>query len=141
MKSMLVQAYSFTSRPIAEALVAAHRRSVMVRVLLCPSRLNESGNKATYVANTGVETGVDRQHKLAHNKVIIVDSEVVVTGSMNFTKGGETKNAENVVIVHDPALAGKYVANWGEHFSHSQPYAPDTTGVLTDAASATDDGE
>jgi phosphatidylserine/phosphatidylglycerophosphate/cardiolipin synthase-like enzyme len=44
------------------------------------------------------------------------------TGSFNFTKAAQGKNAENLVIIRDPALAMQYTQNWDAHRQHSQPY-------------------
>ncbi len=118
-RNVLVQAYSFASKPIAEALVAAHRRGVAVAVLLDPTRLKESGHQGNFLSNAGVDTRVDAAHKLAHNKVIIIDSSVVVTGSMNFSKAGESQNAENMLVLRDHALAAQYTNNWQQHSEHS----------------------
>jgi PLD-like domain len=39
---------------------------------------------------------------IAHNKVIVIDGETVLTGSFNFTKAAQEKNAENLLIIRDP---------------------------------------
>ena len=44
-----------------------------------------------------------------HHKCFIIDSETVVTGSMNPTGGGDTRNDENILIIHDEEIAGKYL--------------------------------
>ena len=53
---------------------------------------------------------------------MILDGDTVITGSFNFTKAGEEKNAENVLIIHRSVLAEKYTKNWHEHEAHSEPY-------------------
>ena len=57
--SMLVQAYSFTSAPIAEALVKAHRRGIKVQVLLDKSQRTEKYSSADFLANAGVNVKID----------------------------------------------------------------------------------
>jgi phosphatidylserine/phosphatidylglycerophosphate/cardiolipin synthase-like enzyme len=42
----------------------------------------------------------------------LLDGETVITGSFNFTKSAEIRNAENLVIIHDPVLAAQYLQNW-----------------------------
>ncbi len=122
-KSVLVQAYSFTSAPIARALVDAKRRGVDVRVILDRSQRSERYTSATFIANEGIPTYIDPIHKIAHNKVMVIDGETVITGSFNFTKTAENGNAENLlVITHAPELAQRYTANWKEHLGHSEPY-------------------
>lgn len=122
-KSILVQAYSFTSTPIAGALVEAKSRGVDVRVILDKSQRSERYTSATYLANHGVPVWIDAAHAIAHNKVMVIDGETVLTGSFNFTKAAEEKNAENVIVLHgNLGLARIYAANWGEHLSHSENY-------------------
>jgi len=48
--------------------------------------------------------------------------EVLITGSFNFTKAAEEKNAENLLIIHDKTLAARYLENWKMHASASEPY-------------------
>ena len=122
-KSVLVQAYSFTSAPIARALVDAKKRGVDVQVILDKSQRTERYTSATFLANEGVPTYIDPVHKIAHNKVMVIDGETVITGSFNFTKAAENGNAENLlVITHAPELAQRYTANWKEHLAHSETY-------------------
>jgi len=93
-KTILVQAYSFTSVPIAKALVEAKNRGVDVRVILDKSQRTERYSGATFLANEGIPTFIDAAHKIAHNKVMVIDGQEVITGSFNFTKAAESGNAE-----------------------------------------------
>jgi phosphatidylserine/phosphatidylglycerophosphate/cardiolipin synthase-like enzyme len=121
-RSILVQAYSFTSAPNAKALLDAHTRGVQVQVILDKSQRTEKYSSADFLANQGVPTMIDAQHAISHNKVMIIDDETVLTGSFNFTKAAQEKNAENLLIIRDPALAAQYTQNWQAHAQHSQPY-------------------
>jgi phosphatidylserine/phosphatidylglycerophosphate/cardiolipin synthase-like enzyme len=121
--SVLVQAYSFTSAPIAKALVDAARRGVKVDVLLDKSQRTEKYSSADFVAHEGIPTRIDAVHAIAHNKVMVIDGTTVLTGSFNFTKAAEEHNAENLLVIQDPALAEKYAANWKVHADHSEAYA------------------
>jgi len=120
--SILVQAYSFTSAPIAKALLDAHKRGVRVQVILDKSQRTEKYSSADFLANQGVPTTIDSNHAISHNKVMILDGDTVITGSFNFTKAAQEKNAENLLIIRDTALAAQYTANWQAHAQHSQPY-------------------
>jgi phosphatidylserine/phosphatidylglycerophosphate/cardiolipin synthase-like enzyme len=120
--SILVQAYSFTSAPIAKALLVAHKRGIQVQVILDKSQRTEKYSSADFLANQGVPTTIDAEHAIAHNKIIIIDIDGEIVGSFNFTKAAQEKNAENVLIVRDKALAAQYTQNWDEHRSHHQPY-------------------
>ncbi len=121
-QTVFVQAYSFTSAPIARALVDAHKRGVHVEVILDKSQRSEKYSSADFVAHAGIPTYIDAEHAIAHNKIMIVDGRFVVTGSFNFTKSAEEHNAENLLVIHDPLLAATYAANWKAHAAHSEPY-------------------
>lgn len=120
--SVLVQAYSFTSAPIARALVDAQRRGLKVQVILDKSQRTEKYSEADFLRNQGVPTWIDGQHAIAHNKVMVLDAAVVLTGSFNFTRAAEDNNAENLLVINDPVLARQYADNWHAHARHSEPY-------------------
>lgn len=137
--TVLVQAYSFTSAPIAAALVDAHRRGVKVEVVLDKSQRTEKYSSADFVAHAGIPTKIDDRHAIAHNKIMIIDGRTVLTGSFNFTKAAEEHNAENLLVIRDPALADTYAANWRVHAAHSDPYAGRGTEPLLKPAEPPDD--
>ena len=120
--TVLVQAYTFTSAPIAKALLNAHKRGVKVEVILDKSQRTQKYSSATFLYNQGIPVKIDAQHAIAHNKVIIVDGEIVITGSFNFTKAAEESNAENLLVTRDRKLAELYIKNWQEHERHSEVY-------------------
>ena len=119
---VLVQAYSFTSAPIATALVDAARRGVKVQVILDKSQETEKYSSADFLIHSGIPTRIDPVHEIAHNKIMIIDDQTVITGSFNFTRAAEEHNAENLLVIHDPELADQYTANWYRHADHSVSY-------------------
>jgi phosphatidylserine/phosphatidylglycerophosphate/cardiolipin synthase-like enzyme len=118
---ILVQAFSFTSAPIAKAIVDAKKRGVDVRVILDKSNASKGYSAATFLEHADVRLLVDARHAIAHNKVMIIDGQTVITGSFNFTRAAEENNAENLVLIHNPAIAEEYVQNWTSHAAHAQP--------------------
>lgn len=121
-KEILVQAYSFTSQPIAKALVEAHKRGVRTEIILDKSQRGANYSAADFTAHMGVPTYIDSAHAIAHNKVMVIDQETVITGSFNFTKAAEQRNAENILIIKSRELAKEYVDNWEKHKAHSEKY-------------------
>lgn len=120
--SIRVQAYSFTSAVIAKALVAAHRRGVDVKVILDKSQRTAKYSSADFLANAGVPTWIDDCCAIAHNKVIVIDGQTVITGSFNFTKAAQERNAENLLLLRNRALADRYTTNWEKHLITSTLY-------------------
>ena len=91
--TVLVQAFSFTSAPIAKALADAEKRGVKVQVILDKTQRTEKYSGADFVQRAGIPTFIDAKHNIAHNKIIVIDSHTVLTGSFNFTKAAEKENA------------------------------------------------
>jgi phosphatidylserine/phosphatidylglycerophosphate/cardiolipin synthase-like enzyme len=122
-RTLRIQAYSFTSTPIAQAVRRAKARGVDVQVIVDESQVSEKYTSATYLKNAGVPVVVDTRPAIAHNKVMIFDERAVFTGSFNFTKSAEQRNAENGVLIRDdPALVKAYADNWRTRFKQSTPY-------------------
>lgn len=61
--------------------------------------------------NAGIPTYIDGSHAIAHNKIMIIDKSKIITGSFNFTKAAEEKNAENLLIISSKELAKVYLDN------------------------------
>jgi phosphatidylserine/phosphatidylglycerophosphate/cardiolipin synthase-like enzyme len=120
---IMVQAYEMTSPQIKNALVAAERRGVKVQAIFDPSAVKETNTMLGELSDGGIPVFIDSAHSpgLAHNKVMIIDQAVVITGSFNFTQAAESRNAENLLIIRDPALAAAYARNFANHLAHSSP--------------------
>ncbi|MGO9571367.1 MAG: phospholipase D family protein [Desulfomonilaceae bacterium] len=121
---ILVQAYSFTSRPIANALVEAHKRGVDVHVIIDERKSTTRGSQATFLAHHEIPTYIDGEHPPAHNKVIIIDGKTVITGSFDLTSQAEI-SAENLLIIKCSKLAKLYAENWMAHGEDSPVLAPE----------------
>jgi len=109
--SILMQAYSFTSKPIAKALVRAANRGVTVVAVIDKSQVNARYSKVQTLLDAGIPVYVDYKVAIAHNKVMVIDDQTVETGSYNFTSSAEHRNAENMLVIKDSALAKAYTQN------------------------------
>ncbi|MBP1748443.1 MAG: phospholipase [Deltaproteobacteria bacterium] len=119
---ILVQAYSFTSAQIGKALIDAHKRGVKVEAILDRSQRTAKYSWATFLANMRIPTYIDSRHAIAHNKIIIIDSATTITGSFNFTKAAQDRNAENLLVIRSKEIARAYRENWFDHRKHSEQY-------------------
>jgi phosphatidylserine/phosphatidylglycerophosphate/cardiolipin synthase-like enzyme len=117
-REVLVQAYGFTHNAIAQALIRAHQRGVEVRVLL--DRKSQSSNRYVMdvLSDAQIELRQDGKHAIAHNKVMVIDRTIVITGSFNFTNSASTRNAENFLVLRSADLAEKYSQQWQHHWAH-----------------------
>lgn len=127
-REILVQAYGFTSRSIAEALLAAHRRGVKVRVLADREQTYSGDNsRVPDLAAAGIPVALEVRYQSAHNKVMVIDAAAVeaavITGSYNWSYSAQYRNAENVLIFRrNPELVRRYADNWHRHSGDALPY-------------------
>ncbi|HUO44318.1 MAG TPA: phospholipase D family protein [Burkholderiales bacterium] len=127
-RQVLVQAFSFTHRGIARALIDAHRRGVEVAVIADREQTGTIRNSVVPdLARAGVPVSLDGEHAAAHNKIIVIDAGAadcaVITGSFNFTFAAQYDNAENAVVLRgNPPLCDAYRDNWQRHRAHAVPY-------------------
>jgi phosphatidylserine/phosphatidylglycerophosphate/cardiolipin synthase-like enzyme len=118
-KEIRVACYSFTSEPIAEALAAAAKRGVDVRMIVDHKSSTENGCKIPEVLKAGALVWTDDRHPIFHDKYIVYDGSTLSTGSFNFSHGG-TVNAEQMLVIKgDNDLCKKYLENFALHLSHS----------------------
>jgi len=121
-REVLVQAYSFTSKPIAEALIEVKKRGARVEIVLDQSNEEEPYSQLPLLVGEGLAPLIDAHHAIAHNKVMIVDRRTLITGSFNFTHQAEHENAENLLVIKGhPELIASYRQSFTAHKGHSQP--------------------
>jgi phosphatidylserine/phosphatidylglycerophosphate/cardiolipin synthase-like enzyme len=81
------------------------------------AKSNQGGEYERLLEN-GVEVRLDGNPRGMHHKVILIDNQIVVTGSYNFSNNAKTRNDENTLIIHSAEVAALYRDEfervWGE---------------------------
>jgi phosphatidylserine/phosphatidylglycerophosphate/cardiolipin synthase-like enzyme len=103
-KQTPIQAYGFTSPPILDAVKAAAGRGVEVLVILDKSNDRGRYSGATFLQNAGVPAWIDTAPGVAHSKVMVIEHMLTITGSYNFTRSAEKRNAENLLVISSRRL-------------------------------------
>ena len=94
-----VAIYAITHDDIAEALCRAHRRGVKVRILVDELQARSRYSDDEKLILEGISLKEDATSGAMHNKFIIGDGSAVITGSFNWSKNADERNAENFVII------------------------------------------
>ncbi|MES2607868.1 MAG: phospholipase D family protein [Pseudomonadota bacterium] len=124
--SIQLQAYSFTSKPIADALIRAKGRGINVIILVDKSQKRERYTQVNALKHAGIPIYIDYKPAIAHNKIIIIDQLTVVGGSYNFSNSAENRNAENVTIIKNKEFAALYNANFKKRLEVSNVFVSKT---------------
>lgn len=123
-----VQAFTFTSRPLARALIDARARGVDVQVTADAAESERVENsRIPDLAAAGIPVFIEERYQSAHNKVMIIDAGsaggTVITGSFNWTYAAQRRNAENVLIISGQnAVTARYRMNWDRHRADARPF-------------------
>ena len=145
-----VPIFFLTDKNITNALIAAKKRGVEVKILLDAVAAENTYSKHKELRLAGIAVKVENWAGKMHQKSMIIDDKTVVIGSMNFSKNGENSNDENCIIVQNaPKLAKKYK----QHFlmlynsvpdkwltKNPRPEAPESIGSCSDGVDNDFDG-
>ena len=111
--------YYFTDRDLANAVIDAHDRGVRVRIYLDKDQEEAKYSKSRYMVKHGVPVLYSSNPYIMHHKFCVIDNEVVVTGSYNWTASAGTRNNENLLVIHDAKITDEYSAEfnrlWNNH--------------------------
>ncbi|HRG61625.1 MAG TPA: phospholipase D family protein [Burkholderiales bacterium] len=120
--SIHVAAYSFTSKPISEALLSAKKRGVDVKVIADDKSNSGKYSAVTYLANNGIPVKLDGNYPIFHHKFMVIDGVNLETGSFNYSAAAADKNAENVLLLWNvPQIAQTYDKEWSQLWNEAQP--------------------
>jgi phosphatidylserine/phosphatidylglycerophosphate/cardiolipin synthase-like enzyme len=109
-----VAAYELDLESVSDALVAAHERGVKVRFVTDSDNVDEQAVRR--LVRAGIPVVEDDRGAIMHDKFVIIDGEVVWTGSWNLTENGTYRNNNNAVRIVSAALAENYTTEFEEMF-------------------------
>lgn len=118
-ESIYFMTFSFTSDQIGDYLIKKHNEGVKVKGIFEKSQESQY-SEYDRLKQAGIETILDKNPSLMHHKVFIIDEKIVVTGSFNPTKNAETVNDENVIIIYNKEIAGKFVSEFDKLYQEWQ---------------------
>ncbi|WWO97542.1 MAG: phospholipase D family protein [Candidatus Dasytiphilus stammeri] len=120
-----IAAYSFTSKAISLALLEAQEHGVKIRILADQKANSNNYTAITYLANHQILVRLNKHYAIMHNKFIIIDSQIIETGSYNYTSAADKHNAENIIILyHYPEIASQYTKEFKRLWQESMKLPP-----------------
>ena len=107
-KYIYIPTFLITEKRVVEELISAKQRGVDVRVIVDALNASAKYSKHQTLRDAGVPVKVENYAGKMHSKSVIVDDKYLAIGSMNFSKSGENKNDENLVVFYSPQSAKFY---------------------------------
>src|SRR5271157_2563951 len=119
-----VAAYTFTSMPLAAALIRAKQRGVDVRIIQDSYQSGQTHSLTKFLQASGLPVQIDGVEYCFHSKYVVIDGHEVTTGSYNWSVAAENENAEDCLFIESPDLAAAFLADWTKHSQHSRGDPP-----------------
>jgi phosphatidylserine/phosphatidylglycerophosphate/cardiolipin synthase-like enzyme len=120
-QSVYFMAYSFTADDFGDVLRQKARDGVVVAGVMEESQVKSNkGTEFDPFQQAGLPVYLDGTLGQMHHKVFVIDQQIVITGSYNFSASAENTNDENVVIFFDPQVAEQYLAEFQRMFVEAQ---------------------
>ncbi len=107
-RSIQIMAYNLTLDEISDAILERARAGVLVQGVFDEGQAKNQGSDVERLAQAGLDIWLDGSPGLMHHKVIVIDGELLITGSYNFSRSAEERNDENVLFIFSPELADQY---------------------------------
>jgi phosphatidylserine/phosphatidylglycerophosphate/cardiolipin synthase-like enzyme len=107
-KSIRMMAFTFTDTELSRILADKFKAGVPVQILAESTGANAPTNQSKALFCQRLTVQFDGNPNFMHHKVLVIDDQIVITGSLNFTNSALEKNNENIVIINDPWLAKAY---------------------------------
>ena len=132
--SIHVLIYSFTLDNVRDALIQAKNRGVDVKVVFDEGQAHGQGSEYSNLKAAGVDVRVDTGSGLMHDKVAIIDSHIIITGSFNWSQAGNQENNENLIVIDSSSWAAAYEQQF--QLIYNAASVATITGIFTTRISA-----
>lgn len=106
-KNIEFMTFSFTHESIANILLLKHLDNISIRGVMETRQIDED-SRFNILTHHNIPVLKDKNKNNLHHKAFIIDNKTVITGSFNPTKGGNERNDENLLIIHDLAIAEQF---------------------------------
>ena len=120
-RSIHFMAFSFTTNDFADVMIQKHRQGMTVMGVMDESQFkSNTGTNYPKFRDASMKVYLDGIPGHMHHKVMIIDEEIVIFGSYNFSISAEKRNDETVMIVFDPNFAAQFVSEFWRVYEQAQ---------------------
>lgn len=119
--SIYFMAFSFTADEIGKAVRARAQEGVTVAGVMETEQVNSNiGTEFDPFKQAGLDVFRDGIEGQMHHKVMVIDQNIVIFGSYNFTNSAETRNDENLLVVYNEDIAAQFIAEFQRVYAQAQ---------------------
>ena len=100
--------FTITDDRIKDAIMDAHQRGILVRIISDNDKANDLGSDIYQLERAGVPVRCDRTDYHMHHKYAIFDGKSLLTGSYNWTRSAARNNEENFIVTAEDSLVQRF---------------------------------
>jgi len=121
-KEIVVAAYAFSSKYLGQALSAALKRGVKIRIILDGGNARKAYSIDEWLAGEGIAVRfIEIKRGSLHHKFMLIDARIISTGSYNFTNESEFRNYEAAIFTNHKGLIQSFTAEFERLWSQCTP--------------------
>ena len=128
-----VAMYTFTDIEIAQAILEARDRGINIKIYLDRSQVKAKYSRSRYFVQNGIEVRISSNSYIMHNKFAVIDNEILITGSYNWTASAREGNDENLLVIDDNYVVERYQDQFNNLWDNK--YSPERYQELISEAS------
>ena len=113
-RSLDISVFTISDNRLSDAIIAAHKRGVVVRVITDNDKLLDEGSDIEALIHDGINVRMDNTPYHMHHKFALIDGHTLVNGSFNWTRSASDFNHENILVTNEPLLVAAYVNEFEE---------------------------
>ena len=113
-ESVDVCVFTISDNDISDALYSAHKNNITVRIITDNDKANDLGSDVDNLRDKGLPVIKDISSNHMHHKFAVVDSRYLINGSFNWTRSASKYNNENITVLGDPELIGRFSKKFNE---------------------------
>jgi len=123
-KTIHIYIFSFTLESVTKALRRAKDRGVTIHIITDNMLVNGKSSQIPKIHTWVDELYIDNRAGVGHHKFIVIDCEIVITGSFNYSTSAQKTNRESIVRIHNKEVANHYYQEWERQkaFKKVNPY-------------------
>jgi len=113
--------FTITDDRVSRAILDAHRRGVAIRIVSDNDKSADLGSDIEGLAKAGIAVRIDRTPVHMHHKFAVLDGQVLLNGSYNWTRSASRENHENLVVSRDPGLIAAFTREFEHCWALAEP--------------------
>ena len=100
--------FTITDDRISREILQCHQRGVAVKLISDNEKAVDPGSDIKSLAQAGLSVRIDTTVNHMHHKFAIIDEEILLTGSYNWTRSAANYNHENILVTNAVAVVRRY---------------------------------